>query len=495
MYTHDYASKGYYYCNRCHTWHSHDDMEPSEVVTEHGVETWCSACAARDSTECECCGATIGASIATDTQDGEVCPKCLEDHYMLCDCCGDWAYADYMHVVRDEYENVAICGNCYETEATTCAHCCCDVLRDTTDYVTVGYDYRYGNLHELWCCDCSDEHVSTCDHCGEETAAEQLEDVGDESWCPACVENNTMTCEGCGCMVDETRAVHIDYEWYCPECADRGALHDYSYKPEPEFHGEMTGVASGLYLGIELETEEDDAQNMAESIVGGRDEFYCKKDGSIDGAEIVSHPCTPAHHLGSGMWEEAVGVCKRYHATSHDNGNCGMHVHISRRYFGGYGDSVTGAYKLYRLISTFSDEWVKFSRRTSGEIRSWCRIAQPDEYCIDLSDSLVSKAHAYACFGKTRYVAVNTCNSSTIEVRLWRGSLNMETIRATIEATTALAILAKTLDDRQIETICSWSELCRLMCAALESAGLQHSELDSYLARRGLAPVSELVAA
>ena len=93
------------------------------------------------------------------------------------------------------------------------------------------------------------------------------------------------------------------------------------------------------------------------------------------------------------------------------------------------------------------------------------------------------------------WVAVNTCNTSTIEVRLWRGSLNMETIRATIEATTALAILAKTMDDRQIETVCSWSELCRLMSWALEEAGVQHGELDSYLSRRGLAPKSELVAA
>lgn len=458
MYTNDYASKGYYYCNHCHTWHSPDNMEPSEVMTAHGAETWCRACAARDSTECECCGATIDAGIATDTQDGDVCPECLEN-YSVCDRCG------------------------------------CAVLEETTEYVLAEYDYRHGNLYETWCYDCSYDHASTCDHCGEDTATDLLQDVGDESWCPSCVENDTVECEGCGCLVDETRAVRGDCDWYCPDCADRGALHDYSYKPEPEFYGEMTGVASGLYLGVELETEEDDARNMADSIVGGRDEFYCKEDGSIDGAEIVSHPCTPAHHLGSGMWEEAVDVCRRYKATSHDNGNCGMHVHISRRYFGDYEDSVNGAYKLYRLISTFTDEWVKFSRRTSGEIMSWCRIAQPEEYCVDLTDSLEKKALVYSCFGKTRYVAVNTCNMSTIEVRLWRGSLNIETIRATIEATTALAILAKTLDDRQIETVCSWSELCRLMSWALEEAGVQHGELDSYLSRRGLAQKSELVAA
>ena len=438
-------------------------MEPLEVVTAHGVETWCSACAARDSTECACCGEKIESSIATDTQDGEVCRNCLESYYTICDCCGEWADLDSMYTVKREYDSVDVCSDCNDTHVTTCEHCGCAVLEETTDDVLVGYDCCHGNLHEMWCYDCSYEHASNCDRCG--------------------------------CMVDQDIAVFVDYECYCPDCYDGSAIHDYSYKPDPEFHGEMTGVASGLYLGIELETEEDDAQNMAESIVGGRDEFYCKEDGSIDGAEIVSHPCTPAHHLCSGMWEEAVDVCRRYGATSHDNGNCGMHVHISRRYFGDYEDSVNGAYKLYRLISTFTDEWVKFSRRTSGEIMSWCRIARPEEYCINLSDSLERKALDYSCFGKTRYVAVNTCNTSTIEVRLWRGSLNMETIRATIEATTALAILAKTMDDRQIETVCSWSELCRLMSWALEEAGVQHGELDSYLSRRGLAPKSELVAA
>lgn len=103
MYTHDYASKGYYYCNHCHTWHSPDDMEPFEVVTAQGAETWCSACAARDSTECECCGATIETGIATGTQDGDVCPECLDDYYSVCDCCSDWACADHMHVVKDGY--------------------------------------------------------------------------------------------------------------------------------------------------------------------------------------------------------------------------------------------------------------------------------------------------------------------------------------------------------------------------------------------------------
>jgi hypothetical protein len=47
--------------------------------------------------------------------------------------------------------------------------------------------------------------------------------------------------------------------------------------------------------------------------------------------------------------------------------------------------------------------------------------------------------HSYSC----RYFAVNLTNSNTIEIRLWRGSINPETFEATLRFTARLAELCK----------------------------------------------------
>ena len=61
----------------------------------------------------------------------------------------------------------------------------------------------------------------------------------------------------------------------------------------------------------------------------------------------------------------------------------------------------------------------------------------------------------------------------------------METIRATIEMTAGLAIVANSMSDELAETL-TWGMLKLLVRFALEQNGLPHDDLDAYLSRRHL---------
>ena len=182
------------------------------------------------------------------------------------------------------------------------------------------------------------------------------------------------------------------------------------------------------------------------------------------------------------MWERITGLVKEHGGKSHDAGTCGLHIHISRDYFKDH-DAV---YRLDRLFHVFERQFIEFSRR-SGSQMEWCEI-DDDSELRDEKDVEDRKAIWYSKKNsgyRARYQAVNDTNYNTVEIRLWRGTLNVETIRATIEMTAGLAIVANSMSDELAETL-TWGMLKLLVRFALEQNGLPHDDLDAYLSRRHL---------
>ena len=70
-------------------------------------------------------------------------------------------------------------------------------------------------------------------------------------------------------------------------------------------------------------------------------------------------------------------------------------------------------------------------------------------------------------------------------MRLWRGTLNMTTFKATVQLTAGLALIVNKMEDRLADTL-TWSGVKTLVRFALESEGIGHNELDEYLASRDL---------
>ena len=429
-----------------------------------------------------------------------------------CACCGQIIEnEDCVYIVRlADGTHVEWCDECIyspDSSAMYCDHCDEWVVSDSYRVETHTYNW-YRTATEHWCESCVEDDAVRCDCCGELFEYQiidsyELYDGRDVSLCRVCRDDEYVTCDGCGNLVPND-----DYWYderhdcrYCPNCEDEHQysdnMHGYHHtggtyfwldNGEHKYYCYLSDEESKLmYLGIELETDyNDSADEVADAIAYwyDGDAIECKEDGSLDeeGVEIVSQPMTPLHHLTSDMWERITSIVKEHGGKSHDAGTCGLHIHISRAYFKDH-DAV---YRLDRLFHVFERQFIEFSRR-SGSQMDWCEI-DDDSELRDEKDVEDRKAIWYRKKNsgyRARYQAVNDTNYNTVEIRLWRGTLNVETIRATIEMTTGLAIVANSMSDELAETL-TWGMLKLLVRFALEQNGLPHDDLDAYLSRRHL---------
>jgi len=100
---------------------------------------------------------------------------------------------------------------------------------------------------------------------------------------------------------------------------------------------------------------------------------------------------------------------------SEQGGRCGLHTHISRKYLKENGDAL-----IYRLHMNNAEFFKKLSRR--NEYR-WC------EFRISDLNNLLSDKET----GNDHQVAINNGNPHTVELRYWRGTLNVTRIMQQLE--------------------------------------------------------------
>ena len=135
---------------------------------------------------------------------------------------------------------------------------------------------------------------------------------------------------------------------------------------------------------------------------------------------------------------------------------------------------------MMRVLERFRYQFDRFSRRTDF---GWCKRNYVEPIDRSLTERVNSKLSDY---DEDRYYAVNIRNSETIEVRLWRGTLNYETFMATLQMTAGLAMVCKHNSETCLENI-TWYDLCEAISeAAKEMIGREAVELGNYLSRRGL---------
>lgn len=419
----------------------------------------------------------------------------------ICEHCG--AESENLFEVTNRYgRTVHWCEDCVDEHAYRCEHC--GEYCEETFTVTTRVSW-YGNTREEWCESCVDSDASECECCNDLFSEdcirnETLYNGVEVTVCPDCMESEYRWCDDCGCLVPEDDVEYDDYDnRYCPNCIGR---HERSENLESYHHTRGMKFFFGdrsfkyaydlnrderkkLFLGVELETDyNDDRNELADDLMRAftNEEIECKEDGSLNdnGVEIVSQPMEPLFHLESGMWERITSIVECHDGRSHDAGSCGLHIHISRDYFKNH-DAV---YRLDRIFHRFESQLVRFSRRRDYDLH-WCRISD-DTDLAEIKDIVERKQKwrdkkSYA----GRYEAVNDTNSATVEIRLWRGTLNDETLRATIEMTAGLAIIANSMSDEFADAL-TWSMVKMLVRFALEQNGLPHDDLDAYLNRRGL---------
>lgn len=326
---------------------------------------------------------------------------------------------------------------------------------------------------------CFQTHTIVCQYCNERVWNENIRYDEGQAVCPDCVSEHFLTCSACGRIVHENEVCYLDDDDdypYCQDCYNdrhqRHEIHDYYFKPDPIFYG-----YGPRYFGVELEIdnggEVDSRAAQILNVANARGDFlYAKHDGSLnDGFELVSHPMSLEHHCHNMPWENILKKAVQLDYQSHQAGTCGLHIHVSRDAFGE--TEVEQDAVIARILYLFKKHWeelLKFSRRTQRQLDRWAARYGYKDQPRDILD------HAKKGGGAGRYTCVNLTNEHTIEFRIFRGTLKLNTLIATLQLVDRICDVALFLSGEEVKAM-SWTTFV---------SGCTQPELVQYLKERRL---------
>lgn len=193
-----------------------------------------------------------------------------------------------------------------------------------------------------------------------------------------------------------------------------------------------------LYLGVELEVDKG-GQNSDEATkffdcfgtVDNDAEFLMfEGDGSIDnGFEIITDPATLAFHRSiRECYQSGFKTLVHDGYRSYNTDTCGLHIHANKDYFTDKDIEV-----LLSVVDKLWPDIEKFSRRDKDGLDHWAKKAckQPKE--------IIEQMHTDRSY-LDRYSAVNLQNRSTIEFRLFKGTLNPVSFFSSLEFVNNLCV-------------------------------------------------------
>ncbi len=306
------------------------------------------------------------------------------------------------------------------------------------------------------CAMCTDNYLSErgetlddyyeCPCCNRYVDRDYTSNWRGEIYCDTCINNNVYTCSDCDTQLWDGD----DHDCYDEDYTD-GVIHDYSHKPRPYFFGKKP--SERIYMGFELEVEVygGDRYEHAEKVQNSLGErVYLKHDGSLEcGFEIVTHPHSLESYRKEFSWE-SFAQFRKDGLRSWNTSTCGLHVHVSRDAFGVPYDNRTDNFSQH--IRSRQAHELRFIKLIYDNERQVCRLAgrHSDSYA-NFADkrNLTNKVFRGRDVGG-RHAAVNTYNESTLEVRIFKGSLKhervlmaLEFVHSTVEYTRDLKVNGK----------------------------------------------------
>lgn len=318
------------------------------------------------------------------------------------------------------------CHDCVIDNAWQCPNCE-DWFARGSDQYAVNYR-RFGETRTVyWCQRCYESDTWVCDRCDETWSDDDastnvtVRDGSHEEWCPDCVENHTWECHHC-------ERTYSDQVRHC-RCQDADYMHEVI--GWHDFDGEYIPRKANekdesLYFGLEVETGED-VEVPFDRLERWLDSscsplIHFETDGSIEGPEMITQPCTLEYHQRKVGWKELCRTLISAGMRSHEcrDQEVGLHIHISRR-----NDLMLIMRKLEMHIANDKETWARIGRRRKiyGSI-GWNNLWKPRSGYY-----MRSEANSFS----SRYHPLNFNPKHTVELRTPRGTLNPETILGTVE--------------------------------------------------------------
>lgn len=332
------------------------------------------------------------------------------------------------------------------------------------------------------CDNCYYEETFQCDCCKGRFLSNNAYGDDNIQICSGCYEDHYHRCVNCNTLVYSEDVYWVDGTPYCCECYDEynneDWIKDYYYKPSPNYH-KCRDESQVRYYGVELEIDkggkiEDNAEDICNIANRKSDVLYIKSDSSLDeGMELVSHPCTLKYHRNELPWVDIMKKAIQLDYCSHNTSTCGLHVHIGRAELG---ETVEQQDEVISRIMFFLEshwnEMYKFSRRSEYSIERWAsRYGYKDK-----PKDILDKAKKNNVKG--RYTCVNITNGSTVEIRIFKGTLKWNTFIATLELVDTICDNAVRLTDDEIHKQ-SWNDF-------VIAINPEYHELVKYLKEKRL---------
>jgi len=224
-----------------------------------------------------------------------------------------------------------------------------------------------------------------------------------------------------------------------PRDIDPELIQEYAYEPCWHFYQtkQEKRTKRKLFFGIELEVEmpiEAATSKAVQDKVVKRlrklpNWLYFKYDSSLRfGVELVSHPLSWAWLMENKEKWLPVFDLVRAGFRSYDVGTCGMHIHLSKRAF--------GCYHLYKFMQFIYNRhnssfilWM--SQRIPKTLEQWAKRCYSN-------NTIKGWVFAGGSDYETHHAAVNLCRGFTVELRIFRGTLNPSSFWKNVEFTKAL---------------------------------------------------------
>lgn len=424
-------------------------------------------------------------------------------YYLKADC-GSFVYGDNGSIAyikdytTEEFKALDNSTLKAEYNFVKCEHC--------GKYVSLAWSctIKVGRSHYYCSSDCASHHAKRCACCGNWYAKnssfvqEEIDGYSNGnalSMCNKCLNKlinrgRIARCADCGCLTYEPRRARADgeYRYYCRSCIQehetprviRGYHDQHNEGWEKQYASNELKDKHTFMCGVELECEtqvenpNDIAYEIHKIVNANKKLFEFEHDGSLNnGYETISQPCS------INWWYENAGLIKQMlekmqelQCKSHNTSTCGLHVHIGRNFFKDYEYETRFVSIFYRL----KEDLIKFSRRNRNNM-----------YYCSFSSSF-DKSQVFLCKKRMEghTTALNLANEHTMEVRIFKGTLDFLSYMSCIELCYNLAYYVREHEDITQE------ELDRLTFKDIvDCQPTQY--LDTYLKERNFFDVKEVV--
>lgn len=369
------------------------------------------------------------------------------DEVVFCEECGECFAEDDCDII--DIDGMVFCNEdcAIDYGFTRCADCGEWVYEDDV--------FTYSDTEYVTCDSCHYEH-SYCDCCGEYFY----------------YEDNVHYCE------------YAD-SYYCDNCDDGpkslGCYHEsreYGY----EIHT-LEGEINPRTYGVELEVEGDSCDwgcCVDKSVYFCRDLFgkfiRHEEDGSLEyGFENITEPASLKYFL-----KQKEDMAKYFNVLlangfeGDDSPNGGFHIHIGRT---GFKDQYSALVNMHYLFDKYWDKIIAFSGRRESEINQWAKPYEGGERkywngekwefqaTIEemVEDNLRDKSYPLR-----RYHAINLTNDETVEIRIFKSTLNIDRFYSILQFVDNLCEICDNTRVADIGKI-TWEDITKDVLPAIEN--------------------------